>query len=130
MTNNITQINEIITDSSTYEEISNEYFNEIVSSLRDYYPIFNVLWRFGKPSFSEKTKTASVVFNKSGRPLSFIINKDFWDSIPYEKKLFVICHECLHVIYLHPLKMAKQMKNMLSKQKSENISKEFQKINL
>lgn len=62
------------------------------------------MWELGKPVFSYELDTAGVGFDKEGEYTRYIFNPDFWELLtPYER-LFVICHECLHVILNHGLR--------------------------
>ena len=58
----------------------------------------------GKPVFSDQIDTAAVKFNKHGQFIEFIFNKKFYDSLDLKNKLFVICHEALHLILNHGLR--------------------------
>ena len=55
----------------------------------------------GKPVFTQDISTAAIKFNKNGDFLEFVFNYDFWKSLDANNKLFVICHEAMHVILNH-----------------------------
>lgn len=63
--------------------------------------IFQTFWSIGKPLFTKSIKTAAVGFDNVGKVIYLIINPDFWDSLDINNKVFVICHEALHVILNH-----------------------------
>lgn len=53
--------------------------------------------------YDDSIKTAAVQFHPSSNP-DLLINREFWDKLNHRERLFVICHECLHVILLHNLR--------------------------
>lgn len=77
----------------------------ISRQLEKYHPIFDKLWSMGIPRFDEKIPTAAVCFNKLGENIDFIINPNYWKTLNDEQKKFIICHECLHVILYHGLRI-------------------------
>lgn len=87
------------------ESISrNEYFS-VSRKLEQYHAVFYKLWELGKPIFDDRIPTASVAFDKKGNWVEFRFNPDFWRNISETKRCFVICHECLHVILNHGIRM-------------------------
>lgn len=85
-------------------ELSGEEFLEISRQLEQHHSVFYMLWEMGKPIFDDTLDTAAVSFDDAGDLVAFQFNPDFWDSLtPYER-LFVIAHECLHVILLHGIR--------------------------
>jgi predicted metal-dependent peptidase len=72
---------------------------EISASLEDYHKIFYQFWSMSSVTFTDEIPTAAVSFANS-KP-DMMINPDFWDSLNKKGKLFVVCHECLHVILDH-----------------------------
>jgi len=66
-----------------------------------HHSLFYKFWQLGKPSFTESIDTAAVVFDKDGNCINFLFNEKFWNECDEYKKLFVICHECLHVVLNH-----------------------------
>lgn len=77
---------------------------EIALELECYHAIFSKIWHMGKPCFSDKIDTAAVKFNKDGRFVEFIFNYDFYKSLDLKNKLFVICHESMHLLLNHGLR--------------------------
>ena len=55
----------------------------------------------GKPVFTDRIQTAAVQFDKEGNYLMFLLNEKFWNECDEYKKIFVICHEALHIILNH-----------------------------
>lgn len=72
---------------------------EIASSLEDYHSIFYQFWSMSSVYFTDEIPTAAVSFANS-RP-DMLINPDFWESLNKRERLFVVGHECLHVILDH-----------------------------
>jgi len=78
-----------------------EEFFKISRSLELYHGVFSQLWKMGKPIFCDDIPTAAVTFDKEGHCVLFKINEKYWNTLSDNKKLFIICHECLHVILNH-----------------------------
>jgi predicted metal-dependent peptidase len=85
--------------------LTNEEWYEILRDLEMHHGVFYKLWEMGKPVFTMQIDTAAVAFNKGGDFVQFVFNPIFWlKCTPYER-LFVICHEALHVILNHGVRM-------------------------
>jgi hypothetical protein len=83
---------------------ADEYF-ELSRDLEKHHALFYKMWEMGKPIFDSNIKTAGVSFNEAGEYFQFVFNPEFWDRMtPYERT-FVICHECLHVILNHGIRI-------------------------
>jgi predicted metal-dependent peptidase len=77
---------------------------KISSDLEDHHALFYEMWQLGRPNFTDDIPTAAVGFSKDGEFLDFFFNPEYWSALtPYER-LFVISHECLHVILNHGLR--------------------------
>ena len=86
-------------------KISSDFWFEISSSLESHHAIFYKLWQIGKPTFTEEIETAAIQFDKEGEFFVFIFNPIFWNSLDLYNKLFIICHECLHVTLNHGVRI-------------------------
>lgn len=87
------------------KNLTNEEFFLIARELEIHHAVFSKLWNIGKPVFTDKIQTACVTFDKEGNQVDFQFNPEFWESItPYERN-FVICHECLHIMLNHGLRL-------------------------
>lgn len=75
-----------------------------LSKLQEFHGLFYKLWEMGKPLFSKEVETAAVKFNRNGEFFEFIFNENFWNSLNEYERLFIICHECLHVLYNHGIR--------------------------
>lgn len=78
-----------------------EEFEVIAADLDDKHALFHAFWELGQIVFTDKIETAAVSFDNDGRILQFLFNKTFWDTLSHYDRLFVICHECLHVAFNH-----------------------------
>lgn len=86
---------------------------EIANRLECHHAIFYKLWSIGKPVLNNSIDTAAVSFDKLGNFILFQFNENFWSNLDIDGKLFVICHEMLHIILNH----GKRSKNTLSENK-------------
>jgi predicted metal-dependent peptidase len=96
--------------------LSNEEYFEILSELDSRHGVFYHLWDMGSPIFSDNigklaVPTAGVILDKDGECINFLLNKDFWNSISFEEKLFILCHECLHVVLNHGHRLFRNAKS-------------------
>jgi predicted metal-dependent peptidase len=83
-----------------YIPISNEKYFEYSRTLEEHHSLFYKMWELGKPCFTNTIQTAAVVFS-NGDYIQYLFNPDFWHSINEYDRMFVISHECLHVILNH-----------------------------
>lgn len=90
-------------------ELTKEKFYEVASSLEHKHALFYQLWELGTPEFTKEISTAAVSFDEEGSCIKFLFNPDFWNSLGDETRLFVIGHECLHVILNHGVRAKKAM---------------------
>ncbi len=86
---------------TTKPELSIEEWTELSNGLSEFHNIFYRFWTVCRPVFSDAINTAAVAFDKDGNCVEFVINYDFWNTLSLPKKLFVISHECLHLILNH-----------------------------
>lgn len=86
--------------------LSSDEFLKISSALERYHSIFNRLWASGRPQWAPHIPTARVEFDHYGEVVNFLINPSFWEKQTFNQKLFIICHECLHIIFNHGLRIA------------------------
>lgn len=80
-------------------------WDEIADRLARHHAIFYQLWCIGEPVFTDKVKTAGIEFDCEGRPMVFHFNPEFWKKLSIDEKLFLICHECLHVVLNHGVRI-------------------------
>jgi len=94
------------------KHLTNEEFLLIARDLELHHAVFSKIWNVGKPRFTDKIPTACVTFDKEGNHLDFQFNPEFWDSLtPYERN-FVICHECLHIMLSHGVRLKELNKDL------------------
>lgn len=84
--------------------ITPEYWLEISRDLEQHHALFYQCWGMGRPILTDRIKTACIAFNRAGEYVEFCFNPEFWNSIDHYTRLFVISHECLHVILNHGLR--------------------------
>lgn len=84
--------------------ISKEEWFQISNSLESFHAVFYKIWQMGKPVFTEEIPSACVKFDKQGEFFLFCFNPNFWQELDLSNKLFVICHEALHVILSHGIR--------------------------
>jgi predicted metal-dependent peptidase len=112
-TENIAEDNtlDIAYDPKNQIRISNEEWFEISQNLEPFHAVFYKLWQMGKPKFNEEISTAAVQFDENGGFIWFHFNPHFWKRLQLKDKLFVICHEALHVILNHGIRTKNSGKN-------------------
>ena len=89
---------EIITKA---EDMTAKEWQKICAMLQEHHGIFYKIWSIGKPMFTKQIPTACVTFDKQGSFAFFLFNPEFWNSLNDYNKLFVICHECIHILFNH-----------------------------
>lgn len=82
------------------EAFTNDEIIEIASSLEDYHRIFYVFFEMARVCYTDAVPTAAVRFRKESKP-ELLFNRSFWESLTHRERLFVVCHECLHVLLRH-----------------------------
>ncbi len=84
-----------------FDNFEDEQYFELSQKLERYHSLFHMFWEMGKPFLDEKEETAYVSFDPEGNFINFVFGSKFWKESSLDKKLFVICHEGLHVILNH-----------------------------
>lgn len=92
--------------------LTNEDFLLIARDLEIHHAVFAKLWNIGKPSFSNTIPTAAVSFDKKGNHLDFKFNPEFWDSITTYERNFIVCHEALHIMLGHGVRLKELNKDL------------------
>jgi predicted metal-dependent peptidase len=87
--------------TATQPVITSEEWYEISNALEPHHAVFYKLWQMGKPIFDERIPTACVQFDKEGQFVVFRFNPKFWQELDLQNRLFVICHEALHIVLNH-----------------------------
>jgi predicted metal-dependent peptidase len=68
---------------------------------------FRVFWDMARIEFSEKIPTMGVVFDRETFEPALLINEEFWNSFSDEGKMFLIMHECFHILFNHHQRFVK-----------------------
>lgn len=100
-----------LNDPNEISLIPKELKFQISSDLEQFHRVFDVFWGLSEIYFSPPTrslKTACVTFPPGGKS-HMIISRIFWDSLNADEKLFVIIHECLHVMLDHGMRNARNI---------------------
>lgn len=98
-------------DLKSLKPISAELKREISRDLEQFHRVFDVFWDLSQIFFApagHSLKTACVLFPPGGKS-TMIISSTFWNSLNTDEKLFVILHECLHVMLDHGLRNAQNI---------------------
>lgn len=83
------------------DSLTQQEWIEIGRELEDRHTLFDEVWQIGRPIFTDEIETAAVRFSDSGEFLDFMFNPIYWEGLTKYERLFVIAHECLHVILNH-----------------------------
>lgn len=81
--------------------ITGDEWLEILRQLERHHALFYRLWEIGMPVFTHRVETAAVHFDRGGDFVQFRFNPAYWQQCTPYDRLFVICHEALHVILNH-----------------------------
>jgi len=81
------------------ELMDSEQKLKLVDELDTHNLLFKTLWNTSDVYFTDKIKTAAVSF--ADDKISFLFNREFYESLPEKAQLFVVCHEQLHLILKH-----------------------------
>ena len=100
-------------ESIPEKQISLDEYFEISRALEQYHALFYKFWEMGKPIFDRSMSTCGVRFNEKGKFVEFVFNPDFWDRLSQPERIFILCHECLHLLLNHG-ERAKGMFNALN----------------
>lgn len=84
--------------------ISSEEWMRISVALEPHHAVFYKVWQMGKPVFDESIPTACVQFDQNGNFILFRFNPEFWQKLDFTSKLWVICHEALHIVLNHGIR--------------------------
>lgn len=97
--------------------LTREEVEEIARSIEELHAVFQVFWGLASIEYlpnRHKLRTAAVCFPRGGKP-RMALNYGFWNSLDDDGKLFVIAHECLHVLLDHGLRNAKSVEGATPK---------------
>lgn len=87
------------------EQFSSEEYMALSAGLEQHHSIFQKLWSLGRPHFTNKVQSASARFDPVGEDIDFAINPDFWATKSQNQKMFILAHECLHMVLNHGLRI-------------------------
>jgi predicted metal-dependent peptidase len=81
--------------------LNREELLEISASLEDYHEVFYHFWSMSSISFIDSPKMPTACVSFADVKPRIMLNYDFWYDLTKKEQLFVICHECFHVILDH-----------------------------
>jgi len=76
-------------------------YSTYAKRLERHHYLFNMFWKLGRPLFCNSIPTACIAFDKKTGHYNFLFNEDYWNSLDFYSKTFVISHECMHVMLNH-----------------------------
>lgn len=79
--------------------LSNAVREKFYNQLNSINPIFGAMWKRGGLVFSDEYDTAALEIADGKFQISF--SPKYWKRITHHNKLFIICHEYLHVVLGH-----------------------------
>lgn len=82
---------------------------EIANELETFHKIFYVFFELAGVYFSTEVPTACVRFPRVGKA-EMLLGTEFWKNLQLEEKIFVVCHECLHVLLDHGVRNGQNIK--------------------
>lgn len=83
-------------------------YHEIAASLEDYHRVFYTFFTLAAVWLVDDVPTAAINLGQ-GRP-TMLIGRKFWNGLTHRERLFVICHECLHVLLKHGMRNGMDVK--------------------
>jgi len=89
-----------------------EEFMRYMMAFEEHHSIFYHFWKLGRPIFNSCIPTAMIKFDENGQNIQFHFNPDMWKRMNETQRMFVIAHECLHVILSHNIRMLPMIKNV------------------
>jgi len=97
-------------NSSDTVALTREELLKISLDLEQYHRVFDAFWNMSQVFFTTRAniRTAAVCFPPHQKP-HMLLNRKFWDSLDNNGQLFVILHECLHVMLDHGLRNARHV---------------------
>ena len=84
---------------------------KIANELQKHHYIFRCFWDIGEPVVDDfpDLSTAAIEFDKQGNSIKLLINKTFWGKLNDTTKLFLICHEMMHIFLNHGSRFVEYM---------------------
>lgn len=90
-----------------YQQFREDY-RQMVADLEHFHGLFYALGSAGVPTLTDQIDTACVTFDsKQGHFIQFMWNYEFWKECDQYTRMFVACHEMLHIMYNHGTRMHK-----------------------
>lgn len=74
---------------------------QFLSQIQEHSVLFKAVYQLGVAKYTDKIPTACVMKNKQDNQLYYFINYDFFWSLTEKERLFIVCHESLHLLFGH-----------------------------
>lgn len=103
-------------------QVSQETFEFLFKMLEDKHFIFHTFTSLGTIWIDPKTETAKICFSKDGKSIKFVFGEKFYNKLDDYSKSFILCHECLHIIFKYNKRWQDLLKNSPAKWKFANIA--------
>jgi len=84
-------------------KISTKERLELIKQLEEHGLFFRKFWGISDIFWTEQIPTAAVT--SINDRIQFLFNRDFWDTLTPRGRLFIICHEQLHLLNNHFLRL-------------------------
>ncbi len=89
-------------------------WDRLKEKLACHHSVFYKVVEMGKPYLTDRVPTAAVQFDKEGKFINFLFNEKFWKECDDYKKMFVICHEALHIVLQHGTRFLENVNNQIA----------------
>lgn len=86
--------------------LSHDDYFLLSRQLEQHHPLFYMMWELGRPIFDHSISTAQVDFDKLGEVIRFRFSPSLWSKLDDYERVFVIAHECLHIVLKHGLRVS------------------------
>lgn len=85
---------------------------EIAKKLQNHHYFFRAFWDIGDAVVGEfdDLPTAAISFDEKGDCVNLLINSNYWQGLNEHSKMFLICHEMMHVILQHGIRFLEYLK--------------------
>jgi len=100
-----------------YKYKINSEIAQVSRNLEKHHSIFYKIWEFGWFEFNSGISTAALQFRPNTfKPLRFVFNPEFWNSLDVDSRTFIVAHECLHAILNHGIRSGNLLKDNQTKE--------------
>lgn len=85
---------------------------EIAKKLQNHHYFFRAFWDIGDAIVEDfpDLSTAAISFDEKGNCINLLINSKYWETLNEHSKMFLLCHEMLHIILQHGVRFSEYLK--------------------